>query len=359
MRILQLTRYSRTGASSRLRSLQYVDILNKHGIIIDTQPLFDDTYLTELYSHKTRNVLHIIKCYISRLLLLTRAWNYDAIWIEKEIFPYLPALAERCLAWTGKSYIVDYDDAIFHNYDLSKKWLIRKLLGKKIDIVMRKATLVLAGNSYLAERAKAAGAKHVEIIPTVVDHLRYSSKTSSTPVKLTIGWIGSPSTQKYVLEIHQALADVCKQYNAQVMLVGATPQIASELPDIDIKVLPWSEESEATLISQMDIGIMPLTDNPWEKGKCGYKLIQYMACGLPVVASPVGVNTTIVKLGENGFLAAHNEQWGNAIGQLLRDAGLRKQMGDAGRQQVENIYSLHAQAPRLVKLFKDLPPRND
>ena len=341
------------GASSRLRTLQYLPHLEENGFEITVKSLFDEDYLNILYKQGRRSSKKTAKLYFKHLISLFGFYKYDLIWIEKEIFPYLPAFAERALSLLGMAYIVDYDDAIFHNYDLSNNQAIRKILGRKIDTVKRHSACVIAGNSYLAARAKSAGASRIELVPTVVDHTRYVPRSDSLLDRPVIGWIGSPSTQKYVINIREALAKACLSYGARLMLVGATPQVASELPGLDVDVVPWSEESEAELIRKMDIGIMPLPDGPWERGKCGYKLIQYMACAVPVIASPIGVNTEIVGSSQSGLLASSMAEWENSLFQLLESAELRKQFGTAGREAVEKTYSLQVQASVLSRIFTE------
>ncbi len=356
MKILLLSKYSRKGASTRLRFLQYLPFLESNGFQITVSSLLDDQYLDQLYRQGKRAPLHIVMLYLHRLFVVLSAFRYDLIWIEKEIFPYMPALAERLLHWLGKRYVVDYDDAIFHNYDLSGNLLLRRVLGWKIDIVMRYASCVVVGNDYLASRARAAGAVRVEQVPTVVDATRYKTRESLLSARPVIGWIGSPSTQRYVTDIAQVLTSQCEKHNARLLLVGASVDIAPEFTGLDVEVAPWSEASEAELIAQMDIGIMPLPDGPWEKGKCGYKLIQYMACGIPVIASPVGVNVDIVRTIQCGLLAANTAEWKAALVQLLESSALRYQLGRAGRQAVENRYSLQVQAPVLARIFTQSKP---
>jgi glycosyltransferase involved in cell wall biosynthesis len=351
MKILLLSKYSRKGASTRLRSLQYLPYMESKGFHVTVTSLFDDQYLDQLYRHGKRAPLHMAMRYLRRLFVLLGAFRYDLIWIEKEMFPYMPALAERLLHWLGKRYVVDYDDAIFHNYDLSGNLVLRKVLGRKIDVVMRYASCVVVGNDYLASRAKAAGAVCVELVPTVVDARRYNSKESSLAVSPVIGWIGSPSTQRYVTDIAQTLTSLCQKYDARLLLIGASADIVSKFPGLNVEVEPWSEASEVELIARMDIGIMPLPDGPWEKGKCGYKLIQYMACGIPVIASPVGVNVEIVGTFHCGLLADNLAEWEATLTQLLESKALRHQLGRAGRQAVEDRYSLQVQAPILAGIF--------
>ena len=354
MKILVLTKYPRMGASSRLRTLQYLPLLEKQGFEFTVRSLFDEAYLDTLYSSGSRSRSALLKYYFQRLLTLYSARAYDLIWIEYEVFPYLPAFAEQVILLSGKMYVVDYDDAIFHNYDMSNNKLIRRFLAKKIDTVMANASCVIAGNGYLAKRAKVAGAKRIEWIPTVVDKYRYMPLVKTQDKQKVIGWIGSPSTQKYILNIKEALRTVCVQHSARLLLVGATQDIIDQLSDIQVGVVPWSEENEAQLIQQMDIGIMPLSDGPWEKGKCGYKLIQYMACGIPVVASPVGVNKKIINSSKCGYLANDIEQWGESLDELLSSVNQRETFGKAGRKAVEDIYSLQVQAPILANIFSSL-----
>ena len=358
MRILLLSKYSRMGASSRLRSLQYLPYLEAEGIEVVARPLFDDQYLEALYTQGSRSVFKIFRQYCLRLLLLLRCSSFDLIWIEKEIFPYLPAFFERMFSLCGKPYVVDYDDAIFHNYDLSSNPVIRYFLGKKIDTVMRKSSLVIVGNDYLASRARLAGATKVVVIPTVIDMTRYRAKTYLADERLVIGWIGSPSTEHYVVSLRDVLSDVCGQFGAKLLLVGATTAIVDRLSGCEVEVVPWSEESEVDQVCKMDIGIMPLTDEPWERGKCGYKLIQYMACGVAVIASPVGVNTTIVRGSNCGLLAEKEKDWLEALTAMLESREMLAKYGAAGRQAVDNHYSLQVQSPNLVKLLKSMTLRN-
>jgi glycosyltransferase involved in cell wall biosynthesis len=142
-----------------------------------------------------------------------------------------------------------------------------------------------------------------------------------------------------------------KKFNVRFVAVGANQ---NEIRDDDIEVIPWTEESEVSSIQSFDIGIMPLPDEPWERGKCGYKIIQYMACGLPVVASPVGVNTKIIQKGKNGFLARNPKEWETALIKLIANPKLRKQMGTNGRVLAEQEFSLQVQSPRLENILSDL-----
>lgn len=348
-KIFWFTKYSREGASSRLRSYQFFPLFLKDDFNIEVSELFDSNYLMGLYRYSKRSALHMFRGYFFRLLVMPRALRCDLIWIEKELFPYCPPIFEFFFKVLKRKYIVDYDDAIFHNYDMSRFFLVRKLLGRKIDFIMRNAECVIVGNSYLAQRAISAGAKKVCIIPTVVDVSRYTNSSRESRENV-IGWIGSPATQKYLLEISSVLTQVCLDFHAKLLIIGATSDIKDYFVGIDISVVNWTEATEADLLSGISIGIMPLPEGPWESGKCGYKLIQYMASGAPVVASPVGVNIDIVTESSCGYLAKDTTDWYSALSQLMINQAEANAMGQAGYYMVCSKYNLDFQYSSLRKI---------
>jgi glycosyltransferase involved in cell wall biosynthesis len=349
MKVLLLSRYGRLGASSRVRFRQYLPYFRSQGVEVTIKPLLSDVYLQALYSGGSR-WREVLKGYTGRILVLLGARRFDVVIIEKELFPFMPAIAERILRLIGVPYVVDYDDALFHNYDCHSNPCVRRLLGQKIDSVMLHATTVIAGNNYLAERAHRAGAGSVEIIPTVVDAERYQSKQKSCSETPIVGWIGTPQTSRYLKPLLPVFESLKKELSVRFVAIGANSE---DFEDTPVETWPWSEGSEVEFVQQFDVGIMPLLDSPWERGKCGYKLIQYMACGVPVVASPVGVNLEIVDTGKNGLFAESVEEWEQALRQLIQaEPSERKRMGEAGRSQVEGWYSLQAQGPRLLSLIR-------
>jgi glycosyltransferase involved in cell wall biosynthesis len=248
---------------------------------------------------------------------------------------------------------VDYDDATFHWYDAHRNGLMRRFLGQKIDRVMRDAALVIVGNDYLAARARQAGAKRVEFLPSVVDLKRYGSgvRQEEDSEGFTVGWIGSPVTVHYLKLVESALIQVCKNGSTRIIVVGAK---RAPLDGLNLETRPWSEDTEVEDIQSFDVGIMPLADTPWEQGKCGYKLIQYMACWKPIVASPVGINQKIVENGINGFLAVTTDEWICALEKLRNNYQCRRDMGKRGRSKVEMEYSLQIMAPRLESLLRSV-----
>jgi glycosyltransferase involved in cell wall biosynthesis len=256
-------------------------------------------------------------------------------------------------SWLWQSpvpYIVDYDDAVFHRYDLNPNALVRLLLRNKIDMIMKSATIVTAGNDYIAKRARRAGARRIEILPSVIDLKRYSVVPVSRGEVFTIGWIGTPVTSPYLGLVQAALRELSASGKFRLVTVGSGKL---KLPDLPVESRDWSEETEAACLREFNVGIMPLPDTPWTKGKCGYKLIQYMACGLPVVASPVGVNQEIVDHGITGFHATTTADWVRHLATLYSDHNLCHNMGSAGRRKVETHYSLNVTAPKLLTLMEE------
>ncbi|RZL04478.1 MAG: glycosyltransferase [Rubrivivax sp.] len=350
-RVIFLSKYDESGASSRYRVFQYLPHLRQAGWEVEVEPLFDARYLQHLYGQGRRGLGDVCRAFIRRLAVLPKLRHFDVVVIEYELLPYCPAVLERCLSFLGTRYVVDYDDAIFHQYDEHRSWLVRWVLSGKIATVMRKASLVTAGNPYLARYAEKAGARQVCVFPTVIDLARYSPPRPSCAAKLpgqpvVIGWIGSPSTTAYLESVAGALAQVCGQGRAVLRLMGAS---AVDLPGVPVERFGWQEDVEVDFLRGLDIGIMPLPDEPWARGKCGFKLIQYMACGLPTVASPVGVNQDIVVPSQTGYLADTAEEWVHALNRLIDGPDLRESMGRRGRARVEAAYCVQVTAPSLVE----------
>lgn len=333
---------------------QYLEFFEAQGHKVTISPLFGDNYLRELYDGR-RDTAEIVRGYCRRIARQIRGnASFDLVWLEKELLPWMPAWTERLRG--RPPIVVDYDDAVFHRYDQHRLPLVRRVLGRRIDHVMARSAMVTAGNGYLSARARAAGCLHVEDVPTVVDLRRYSlnERGAEGGRPLRIGWIGSPVTAGYLHRTTPAIMQLSREYSIEAIAIGAHEHQVAGTP---FRAAPWTEASEAGHVASFDIGIMPLPDEAWERGKCGYKLIQYMACGIPVVASPVGVNKEIVTPGQSGLLASDESEWLASLRQLAGDALTRRRMGLAGRARVEQWYSLQAQAPRLQAMFEDVARR--
>jgi glycosyltransferase involved in cell wall biosynthesis len=359
LRILALTKYARLGASSRLRTLQYVPLLAGEGIEVTAQPLLTDAMLQLRYKQGSYGKAALFRAYAKRCRHMLLRRKFDVLWIEKEALPWWPLWAERALLF-GVPYVLDYDDAIFHHYDQHAHPWVRRLYGRRLDSLMAGAALVVGGNNYLAQRARDAGAPWVEVVPTVIDLERYPFTAKARAVDPAsaslprIVWIGSPSTVHYLQLIREALQALATQHPFVLRIIGGG---AFDLPGVPVEVIPWSEATETENIRGGTVGIMPLLDSPWERGKCGYKLIQYMACGLPVIGSAVGVNPMLVQSGENGFLVNTPADWIAALARLLHDPALCAEMGQTGRRRVEQTYCLQQTGSAVVRLLRAVAER--
>jgi glycosyltransferase involved in cell wall biosynthesis len=351
MNLLACTKYGDRAASARQRYLQYAEHLREAGINLHTAPLLDNSYLDATFSGRAASKLSVARSYLRRLRGLLREREADAVWLQYEFFPYAPGFFETLALSRRIPLILDYDDAIFHQYAQHKNPIVRLMLGGKLKPLLQQAHLAICGNAYLQDYA-AQYCRWTDIVPTVVDTDVYGTATEPQADRpLTVGWIGSPSTWEFAKPLIGLLTELARRLSLTVRVVGAGPQ--KDIPP-RFEFLPWSEEEEIRLIQGMHIGIMPLPDEPWARGKCGYKLIQYMACELPVVASPVGVNTDIVDHGSNGFLASGPQEWAEALTALAEDAALRRRMGAEGRRKIEQAYSLAVHGPRLAKLLREV-----
>lgn len=361
MNVLFLPKYGPQAASARYRFLQYIPFLQARGVRCEVSPLFDDIYLARRFATGRPPPLQVAEALVRRVraVISARARSYDLLVLHYEALPYAPPLLERLLRQQGTPYLYDYDDAIFHNYDQSR--LLRPFLKDKIREVIAGAAAVLAGSEYLADYARAVN-RRVELLPTVIDLARYPMKdiagdrdgAGAEDRPFTVGWIGSPSTAAYLPAVAPALRALAQEGPLRLLLIGSGEVALPGLPcpGVTVEVRPWQEAREVEDLLELDVGIMPLPDTPWARGKCGFKLIQYMACGLPVVASPVGANRDIVRHGESGLLAQTETEWLAALRRLRADRALRAALGGAGRAEVAARYCLAVTAPRLLDVMQ-------
>jgi glycosyltransferase involved in cell wall biosynthesis len=336
--------------------MQYGPYLQAAGFEVELMSFFEPDYLPSIYADR-KPMSTIWRSYSRRVQDLLRSkGRADLILLEKEALPWVPSILEERLMPSDIPVVTDFDDAVFHRYDMHQLKPVRTLLGRKFAHVMKNSACVFTGNAYLANYAQNAGATEIEIVPTVIDLEQYRVKADTVNgAELVIGWIGTPSTWRECVDPFLPLfRGVAQTHGARIDAVGARMSSGEE---VGVHFLPWSEECEIDRINAMDIGVMPLPDTPWMRGKCGYKLIQYMACGLPVVASPVGVNVEIVEHGVNGFLAETPDDWSRALKALMCNPELRRQMGAAGRMRVVERYSLQVYGPHVASRLKEIADR--
>lgn len=346
LRVLALPLYGSLAASTRHRISYFLPGLASRGIRVDVAPFLDDIYLQRRFADGRISVGAVSRGYMRRARQIFGQGRYDCAWVQGELNPLLPGWLDRGMLRIP--YVYDFDDAFYLKYALRGGWQAR-ILGRKFEHFMAGASVIAAGNQVLGGHASQFN-DDVRIVPTVVDHRRYLPATGSREKDyFNVGWIGSPSSIRCLSVVREPLACLARDGPVRLTVVGG---IASEIPGVDVVNVPWSENTEVELIRTFDVGIMPLEDEPWTRGKCAFKLIQYMACGVPAVGSAVGANVEVIG-DDAGFLAGNDDEWLGALRRIRDDAAMAARIGEAGRSKVADHYSLLSQVPAYERILRD------
>jgi glycosyltransferase involved in cell wall biosynthesis len=356
MRVLVLVPYLYdTAPGQRFRFEQWEPWLRQHGVRMTFVPFENPQLHNRLHQpgQPGRKVRLILQALARRTRLLNSLHEYDAVLVHREASLVGPPFLERRIQQAGLPMLFDFDDAIFiPATSAANKYMGWLKFHSKTRDICQMVDHVIAGNEYLADFAREVNG-HVSVIPTTIDTEKYTVSPQrdfeATNRILTIGWSGSFSTVQYFDTLRTALQRLHREEPFRLRVIG-TPQY--ELEGIEVEAMRWRSESEVDDLQSIDIGVMPLPDDQWTKGKCGLKALQYMALGIPTIISPVGVNSDIIKDGKNGFLATTEDEWVDKLRQLLRSAELRRELGLAGRATVEGEYSATAQAPRVLEILQ-------
>lgn len=321
------------------------------GLLIEHRSLVGSAY----FQWQLKNVHLLLRIFFYPLLLAVRFWQvlfqapkYDAVWICREMAPFGPPILERLLVRTSKRVILDVDDAL-HVSDSASSRLIPRLLrdNGKFARMAHAYSAIICGSRNLADYYRQYSA-NVSVLPTVVDAERYAAITRVPSPVVRIGWIGTPLNRHHLELLRPTLTQLARERRFELVLVGLNEPLDWGLPAI--RYIEWNLQEELTFFAHFDIGVMPLLDSAFARGKCAFKMIQYMAAGLPTVASPVGANCEVLQDGKNGFLARTEEDWTSRLRQLIDDAGLRERMGANGRAVVSKSYS----AQRLWPIYSTI-----
>jgi glycosyltransferase involved in cell wall biosynthesis len=356
LRMLALSPVPLEGAGCRFRVAQYIPALEAAGFSVTVAPFFDRSFFDLVYrrGRYVKKLGAFLRQSIERVRLLLARDRFDVFFVYREAYPFGPPWFESTLAKSGRPVIYDFDDAIFlTNASDANRFASALKYPRKVASLVARSSLVLAGNDYLASYARTYNPL-VRVLPTCVDTNVFVPRTTSRlpgdpPV---IGWIGTPTTAAYMKTMAPVLGRLAARHDFQLRVSGSGAPL--EFDGVRTVNERWSLDNEVALFNTCDVGVYPLADDEWAKGKCGFKAIQFMACGVPVVAAAVGVNTQIVEDGVNGFLASSEDEWEAKISRLLADPGLRARIGAAGRKTIEERYSLAAHAPRLVSMVREL-----
>jgi len=343
-----------TAGSQRFRFEQYVGFLEKEGFSYTLKSFLAPKTWNILYKDKFffQKVAGILGGFLRRFFLLFSVWQYDFVFIHREATPIgLPWVEWAIAKLFRKKMIFDFDDAIWLPNTSDQNKIVAKIkFHEKTGFICKWAYKVSAGNAYLADYARKYSS-NVHINPTTIDTQNWHNPDLITKIqyeKPVIGWTGTHSTIQYLYFLLPILEKLSQKFDFTFLV------ISDKKPDFqlpNLKYMAWSKATEIADLAQMDIGVMPLEDDVWAKGKCGFKALQYMAMEVVPVISPVGVNTEIVEQGINGFLAQTEQEWLNALEKLLLDSNLRKQLGKNARQTVVDRYSVQANRANFLGFF--------
>lgn len=340
-------------ASQRFRFEQYYDALTEAGIAFENFPFLDLKSWNRLYKpgNYILKFFDILKGLLKRKLLLFRLLPYDYVFIHREAAPLGPPIFEFIIAKVlRKKIIYDFDDAIWlENYSEANSNFSFLKWYSKAKSIMKWAYKNSCGNHYLCDFASQYS-KCVVYNPTTIDTINYHNKIKPEPLPVfTIGWTGSHSTNRYLEEMEDVFLSLEKKYQFKLLV------ISDKSPEMKIKSLEfirWQKQTEIEDLLKMDVGIMPLKNDKWANGKCGFKALQYMSLGIPALVSPVGVNTKIVDDGVNGYICNNNEDWYNNIEKLINNRNLLISLSAETRKKIENHYSVNSNKTNFINLFK-------
>ncbi|MFZ0773643.1 MAG: glycosyltransferase family 4 protein [Candidatus Sulfotelmatobacter sp.] len=359
MKILFLVPHPVEDAGARYRVHQFLPYLEDAGHTCEVWPFSNQRLFRVLRSkgHFTAKVLETLRCSVRRVIRLANLSQFDLVVIHREVFPFLAPVMENWVLLRHPKVIFSFDDAIYAGHEdvssLNHPILYQLKYGRGVDEILRRSLHVIAGNRILADYARRFNSR-VSIVPTVVDCFQYSYKPDrANRGPVTVGWVGSRSTRPYLSAVEPALKSLaeanpgkvrfrffgCPEYQVDVPYFGSFPfRLATEIADLQ----------------SIDIGIMPLPDTEWTRGKCAFKAIQYMASGIPTVASPVGITAEIIRDNVSGLLARSADDWFRALNRLVNDEELRRRLALNARSTIEESYSLQVWGPRLVSLLDGL-----
>ena len=340
--------------SQRFRFEQYLKFLEDNDYHCHQSFLIKEWHEKKFYNpgnlpHKTYIFL---RSFAKRFSEFIRYYNYDIIFVQREAFMTGTIIFERLFKMTNAKLVFDFDDSIWlHDVSEANKKLGWLKSPEKTGKIIAISDLVFAGNEFLAEYARKFNSK-VVIIPTTIDTNEYKNIGNNNK-SICIGWSGSMTTIKHFEHAVPFLSLIKKKYGDKVSfkVIGDNSYRNEEL---GITSIAWNKEDEIKELSTFDIGIMPLPNDEWAKGKCGLKGLQYMALEIPTIMSPVGVNTEIIQDGVNGFLATSVEEWVNKLSLLIESKELRTKIGKEGRKTVEEKYSVESQKENYLKYFNEL-----
>lgn len=360
LRVLFLAPYPRHIASTRFRATQFFPFLEEHGVSCELAPQLSTSDLRMFYGRGTlaAKAVRVFASGLRQAIRVVSSRRFDAVVVQRGALLFGPPLIEGWVARVKRIPLVyDFDDAIWLNPASSFGWLARMARSPwKVGQIARMARHVIVCNQYTRDHAlRFAAPDSVTVIPTVVDaDVFHPTQRASVP--LTIGWIGTHSTAQYLTDIVGPLSETAGRFPFRLKIVGSGRDW--RIPGVDVVAKQWSLAEEVADYQSIDIGLYPVADDEWGRGKTGFKPVVYMSSGAACIASPVGGVTEFLRHGVNGLLASSPSEWRDALTALLSDEALRRRLAEAGRRTVQEKYCLRVQAPRLLDVLERAAARS-
>lgn len=343
-----------TSPGQRFRIEQWEPHLKKLGVEITYAPFETEDLNAVIYQkgNTAKKAALVMSLYLKRLQRAFRVKKFDLVYVFRESALLGPAVFERLVKWQKVPMVFDFDDSIFlpNSSEANAKFEFLKFT-RKADTVCRLSSHIMPGNYFLADYAKKFN-QNVTVVPTTIDTEKYKPLDNKIDSKrVVVGWSGSRTTVLNLNTLRETIGKLAQKEDFLFRVIGTENY---QIDRVEIKSSNWKAETEVEDLSEIDIGIMPLPDDDWSRGKCGLKALQYMALGIPTVCTKVGANIDIIEDGVNGFLAADENEWIEKISRLIHNASLRNKIGEAGKRTVDEKYSALVQAPRVFGIFKSV-----
>jgi glycosyltransferase involved in cell wall biosynthesis len=355
VRVLAIVPYTPGRApGQRYRIEQWARYLSAEGIDVEFAPFLPSSTMDILYrpGHLLAKAWGALAGYARRPRDVVRAGSFDVAFLYREATPLGPAWIERVLA-SRVPIVYDFDDAIYLRATSPANAWVRALKNpEKTASLCRLSRHVVVGNDILAAYARRY-ANAVSVVPSTIDTDAYVLMTRPANPRPVLGWTGSSTTLPHLAVLRPALARLRQLLDYELRIIGGD----LEVPGVRVTCLPWRAETEVDDLRAIDVGLMPLPDDAWSRGKCAMKALQYMALAIPPVVSPVGANATVVEDGVNGLHAVNESEWVERLAALLGEPSRRASLGSQARRTVEERYSCRVQAPRVARILREAARR--
>lgn len=353
-KILVIAPYPEGAApAQRLKYEQYFEYLGQNGYEIHTTAFVNDRFWSIIYQpgHVPEKIFWTLTGLLKRILWIFRLPFYDGVFIYHSVAPLGPALLERIYAWLNPRLVYDIDDMIYLAHSSQANRFTKWLKGSsRITHLMKKARHIITCTPALDAFARQFNPNTTDISSTIntTTYQPVNPYENKSDQPITLGWSGSHSTEKYLTILTTVLQEISKQRKIQLLVIGSGK---FTMPGVEVQSIAWKAATEVADLQQIDIGLYPLPDDPWVYGKSGLKALQYMALGIPTIATAIGTNFRVIENDQSGLLVKTDEEWISALLKLIDQPAERRRLGLAGRQRVENFYSIEANKDVYLAIF--------